>query len=119
MFSALRRLLGVRENERRLSDLEDKIGSLEDKTVSKADLEVIEEQLQDIKNNNVSKVSKEDEAEETILKLLKQDCDKSEIKKRILDLDICSESHFYRVWNTLEDKGYIVDQELVVKVDLE
>lgn len=118
MFSAIRRLFGVKDNELRLEHLEDKIDSLEDKVVTEKDLEVIKDELQDIKQKETSNISKGDKAKETILKLLQEGHNKSSIKDRILELDICSETHFYRVWNNLEDKGYIVDNELVVELEV-
>ena len=88
--------------------------------VRSSELDLVRNEVQELKDKkSLSDISKGDKARRTILKLLNQDLEKQGIKKRILELEICSESHFYRVWNDLEKAGYIVNEELQVEIEVD
>ncbi|MFB6115868.1 MAG: hypothetical protein ABEK04_06315 [Candidatus Nanohalobium sp.] len=115
----IRSLLGIDQHRDRISNIEKRLDRIEDQMARETDVELLRKEFQEVKGREAPDVQKGDKARTTILKLLKEDLEKGEIKERILELDICSESHFYRVWNDLEDAQYIRDGDLAVEVSLD
>jgi len=120
MIDKLRRLLGLEHQDARIRQVEKRLDRIEDQMVRSSELDLVKNEIQELKDKkSLSEISKGDKARRTILKLLDQELEKGEIKKRILELEICSESHFYRVWNDLEKAGYIVNDELQVEIHVD
>lgn len=112
MFN-LRSFLGLDQHESRISDIEKRLDRIEESMVRGSELELLEKEIQDLKEDSKTEGSKKVKARTRIVELKADGLDKGQIKDKILDNEICSKSHFYRVWNNLEDQGYIVDEELV------
>jgi len=112
--------LGLEDQQARIRELEKRLSRVENEMVRDPELELVKNEIQELKEErSLSEISKGDKARRNILKLLDSGLEKQEIKKRILELEICSESHFYRVWNDLEDAGFIVNDSLQVEIKVD
>lgn len=116
MFN-LRGFLGLDQHEKRISEIEKRLDRIEDSMVRGSELELLENEVQDLKSGSPKQGSKKVKARTRIVELKADGLDKGQIKDKILANDICSESHFYRVWNELQDQGYLVDGELVYSAE--
>jgi len=115
----IRSLLGIDQHQDRISTLEKRLDRIEEQMARDTDLELLRREFQELKETETGKdLTKGDKARETILQLLQEGMEKKDIKERIMELDICSESHFYRKWNELEDAQYIKNGELTVQVSV-